>query len=88
MRAWDSFVEPVLAPFGCTFFDNGAPASGVTLQPGGVARFATPPTAGHVLTWSGCFFYLCRFAQDALALDQITAPLWSGKSLKFTSFRS
>jgi hypothetical protein len=32
----------------------------------GVVTFTTPPAAAAVLTWSGSFYYLCRFAEDTI----------------------
>jgi len=48
----------------------------------------SPPASGAVVSWSGSFFYPCRFTQDDLTLKAIAAQLWSSDGLKFCSVRS
>ena len=86
-RQIETWIEPVLAPFNVTVFDDSAPRSDAALGADGQITFAAPPAAGHVLTWSGGFSFICRFESDALSLERILARLWSGKSLSFTTVR-
>lgn len=86
-RAINSFVEPVYAVYAPVILDNGSVRSDVSFSPNGRVTFGTAPASGHVLSWSGCFYFGCRFLQDDLGLQQIVNQLWSGKSLKFTSLR-
>ena len=86
-RTLDGWTEPVLAAFDVAVFDNGAPAADFALGPNGAITFAVPPAAGHLLTWSGGFQFVCRFENDALGLEHILARLWAGKSLAFTTVR-
>ena len=87
MRNLRSWSEPVLAPFGVTTYVGGS-ATMSLLGSSGVVTFASPPAAGTVLTWSGYFFYVCRFAQDDLTLKRIAHQLWSNDGLKFNSVRA
>ena len=87
IRAINSFTEPVYAVYSPTVLDNGSPAGAYTLEPNGQIVFAAAPAAGHALTWSGYFYFGCRFLEDALSFEQLVSQLWSGKSLKFTSLR-
>jgi uncharacterized protein (TIGR02217 family) len=77
---------------------NGQPliyVSGVLTAPAsisatGVVTFAAAPAAGAVLTWTGSFYFLCRFAEDTIdatrsfsinnGLDQ-----WMIQGIKFSS---
>jgi uncharacterized protein (TIGR02217 family) len=86
-RQLGSFTEPVYAVFDPTVLEAGSPAGAYTLEPNGQIVFAAAPASGVALTWSGYFYFGCRFLQDDLSAEQITAQLWSGKSLKFTSLR-
>ena len=86
-RQLGSFTEPVYAAYQPTILDNGSPAGAYTLEPNGQVVFAAAPAAGHALTWSGFFYFGCRFLEDELSFEQIVSQLWSGKSLKFTSLR-
>ena len=87
-RSINSVIEPVYAAYAPTLHDNGGPAGSYALTPNGVVTFAAPPAAGHALSWSGHFYFGCRFLQDDLSAEQIVAGLWSGKALKFTSLRA
>ncbi len=86
-RTVDDWIEPVLAPFAVTLFDDGAPATGWSLGEDGQVVFAAPPASGHVLTWSGQFYFLCRFLGDGLSLSQIVSQLWAGKTVRFVTVR-
>ncbi len=86
-RQLNSFSEPVYAVYAPTVLENGSPAGGYTLEPNGQIVFAAAPASGVALTWSGYFYFGCRFLDDELSFEQIVAQLWSGKSLKFTSLR-
>ena len=71
--------------------DNGAtvPAANYAISnPGGVVTFATAPSSGHALAWTGAFGFLCRFDGDDLDFEQFMANLWSAPSVKFRSLRA
>lgn len=87
-RAINSWVEPVYAVYSPTIYVNGvAKVAGTdySLIGNGQVSFAVAPAASAVITWTGNFYYLCRFDQDDLPLVQIMNQLWSGAGLKFTS---
>ena len=88
-RQINSWSEPVYDVYQPVIYNNGTVvSSGITFSPNGVVTFTTPPLAGHALTFSGYFYFGCRFLQDDLSFVQIVNALWSGKSLKFTSLRA
>ena len=68
-----------------TLFDNGAVPGFYTLGPTGIVHFQNPPTAGHVLTWTGGFYYRCHFLEDTLQVQQFMNQWWNTQSLKFRS---
>ena len=87
-RSINSWVEPVYATYGASVYVNGtlkAPGVDYSIGAGGVITFTSAPAAAAALTWSGNFYYLCRFDQDDLTLKQIMSALWQGDGLKFTS---
>ena len=69
---------------------NGTLTTSYTMSVTGVVTFSTPPAVGAVLTWTGSFYYLCRFSEDTLdstrsfsinnGLDQ-----WMIQGVKFQS---
>ena len=86
-RAIRTWSEPVYAVYQPVILVGGTPTTAFTLVPNGAVQFASPPAAGAALTWSGYFYFGCRFSQDDLSFEQIVSQLWSGKALKFTSVR-
>ena len=83
-----SFSEPVYDVYSPTILDNGSAAGSNTIGANGVVTFAVAPTAGHVLTWYGYFYFGCRFLQDEMSFEQMVPQLWAGKSVKFNSIRA
>jgi uncharacterized protein (TIGR02217 family) len=82
-----SFTEPVRGFNGMpTFYVNGT-ATTATAGALGKVTFAAPPAAAAVLSWTGNFFYLCRFTQDTLDLRQMMTGLWSGGGVEFQSVK-
>jgi hypothetical protein len=63
---------------------NGAPVFAVsgggnpshTLGPSGVVTFLTPPAIGAIVSWSGSFYFRCRFLQDKLPISEMMQGWW------------
>jgi uncharacterized protein (TIGR02217 family) len=74
------FVEPVaVVDSGATVFANGIAASGVTVNANaGTVSFAAAPASGTVLSWSGQYYWRCRFDSDEMSMDQFMSQLWQG----------
>lgn len=68
-----------------TIYDNGSLAGSYSLGPSGVVTFATAPVAGHALTWTGSFYYRCKFMDDQLDTHQFMNNFWEIKAVKFRS---
>lgn len=47
-----------------------------TIGPTGIVTFVTAPTAGQALTWTGGFYYRCRFEGDELMMAKIMGQWW------------
>lgn len=68
------------------YFVNGTPASGYSLGPQGAITFAAAPASGVKITWSGSFYFRCRFSDDTLALSEFMTKWWSTEQpIKFGS---
>lgn len=88
VRGLGGFVEPV-------FLLNGAPtiqvagvtSSSWTVDGYGRVTFTTgnAPANGAALTWSGSYFWPCRFDDDTTNFDQFFSNMLEVKALKFTS---
>jgi uncharacterized protein (TIGR02217 family) len=51
----------------------------------GIVHFGTAPTAGRPLTWTGSFYYRCRFDDDHFETKKFMHGLWDLKVIRFTS---
>jgi len=88
-RTLGGFVEPV----------GGVNSGGAVIKVAGTTTsvtfsadltsvtFASPPTSGQALTWSGTFYFRCRFLQDEITMEQFLQDMYSAKSVEFKSFR-
>lgn len=62
-----------------TIKDNGVTktlTTDYTIGPTGRVHFVTAPALTHALTWSGSFYYRCRFDDDEMSFTQFMAQLW------------
>ncbi len=80
LRARGGFLEPVQSV-------NGAPTikvAGVPMVAGtdytisalGVVTFVVAPAVGAALTWTGAYYWRCKFVLDVLDLDRFLHDLW------------
>lgn len=85
-----TFTEPIRGFAGNpTIFDNGSSTSAFTIGTLGQITFTTAPVSGHVLTWTGSFFFLCRFDSDELdSTSQLASGLWANNQVEFRTFKA
>ena len=55
---------------------SGTPVA-FSLGATGVVTLSAPPTSGATLTWSGSYYYRCRFADDSADFNKFMQDLWS-----------
>ncbi len=71
-----------------SIFKDGVPQTGggvhYTLGPTGIVTFTSAPSAGQALTWTGLFYYRCRFLEDELIPIEFMRRVWEMPA----SFRS
>lgn len=53
-----------------------------TVSGAGLVTFATPPAAGAALTWSGSYYYRCRFLHDQADFSRFLNDLWELKKVQ------
>jgi uncharacterized protein (TIGR02217 family) len=75
------FAEPVAAVVdGPSIYTGGTLNTANTVTAlSGYVTFNTPPASGVALTWTGTYYWRCRFDADELSADQFMKNLWSGK---------
>ncbi len=85
LRDFGGYVEPVQNLNGApSIFLNGAlQSTGYTISATGLLTFTFAPAAGGAITWTGSFYYRCRFLSDALDLNQFMKNLFNLSKLEF-----
>ena len=62
---------------------QGAGAGNYTIDSLGNVTFGTAPVSTHALTWTGTYYYRCRFLADTADFSQLMSGLWELKKLEF-----
>lgn len=80
-------IQNLQNPAAVQIFDNGVLVSPSAYAIGatGIVTFNSAPLAGHALTWTGQFYYRCRFEVDDLDPSQYMINFWALQTLKFRS---
>lgn len=86
IRSYGGFVDIIQAPLNYTININGEPTTAFTIE-NGVITFTTAPASGAVLSWSGEFYFPCRFINDKMDFNQFMYNLWEAKKVEFVSVK-
>jgi uncharacterized protein (TIGR02217 family) len=89
-RTMGGYAEPIVAPQATpAIYANGVlQSSGVAVDlTTGIATFTTAPANGVLLTWTGSFYYRCRFLADSIDFDNFMSDLWQAKKVEFVSVK-
>lgn len=78
------FLEPVMNLNGApTLYAAGVEqTTGYTISSTGMVSFDVAPAGGAVLTWSGAFYFRCRFSRDTTDFDNFLQDLWEAKKVE------
>ncbi len=82
--AGSAFVEPVenLNGAPAIYKDGVLQTTGYTVGDTGIVTFATAPSAGVQLTWTGSFYYRVRFKQDVAEFNNFMKDLFDLKKME------
>jgi uncharacterized protein (TIGR02217 family) len=91
VRARGGFLEPVQSVDGSPAIKvDGLPAAtpgDYALSTTGVVVFNSPPANGDVLTWTGNYFWRCRFASDSVDFERFLYRLWQLSRVDFRTVK-
>lgn len=95
VRAYGGYVEPVQAPQllvhggpGPSIMVNGVvQTTGYTVAEDGVVTFVNAPAAGAALSWSGSYYWRCRFMQDSADFERFLHQLWALKKIELRTVK-
>jgi hypothetical protein len=89
VRRLSSFTEPVFILNGNpTIYVNGSSkilGTDYNISATGNVAFHIAPALNAVLTWTGSFYWPCRFDEDQTQFENFYQSLWSLKTLKFST---
>jgi uncharacterized protein (TIGR02217 family) len=86
VRTYGGFTEPVYNPHAAPqIFVNGVLKTlGIDYTiTNGVVTFAVAPGIGLPVTWTGTYYWRCRFEQDTLAFEELANLVWKQSSMAF-----
>ncbi len=91
VRSYGGFSEPVQTLNGNpSVYVNGTLqtlGTNYTLGSTGIVTFASAPSSGAALTWTGSYYWAARFNDDKLDFEKFMNALWELKSLKLYSVK-
>lgn len=91
LRTRGGFSEPVQSVNGVpTIKVNGvtkATPADYTISANGIVVFAVAPPAGHALTWTGSYYWRCRFVNDTSEFERFMFNLWKLNSIDFVTVK-
>lgn len=91
-RSYGGWVEPVIAPKANPVIKAGSttltPGTHYTLGNNGVVNLLGGASAGQSLTWTGGFYWRCRFLHDSADFEQFLYQLWSAKKIEFQTVKA
>lgn len=82
------FFEPVFAvQTPIVVKVGGAVTAAFTLGSRGLITFTSAPALNATITWSGKYYWVCRFDDDDLEFSKFNSDMWELGKLSFTSLK-
>lgn len=90
VRTFGGYTEPVLAlQAQPSVYVNGVlQVSGVSANTStAILTFTSAPAPGTLLTWSGSYYFRCRFMDDSIDFENFMRNFWQAKKVEFVSVK-
>src|SRR3569623_223647 len=88
VRNMGGFTEPIAAINGTPVIKVDGIVTAVTVNAAeGTVTFAAPPAADAALSWSGQFYYRCRFLQGKQEFKRFLQNFWSASKVELISVK-
>lgn len=88
VRNLGGVVEPVGPPNGTPVIRvNAVATSAYTVDDYGLVTFTTAPPVGHVVDWTGQFYWRCCFTKDEAQFEEFMRQLWELKQLEMETIK-
>lgn len=85
VRTFGSFTESVcnIGVSPAIYKAGVLQVGGYSVSATGLVTFSMAPTGGQALTWSGTYYFRCRFLEDTQQFNQFMRQLWDAKQVQF-----
>lgn len=84
VRTFGGYVEPIQSLHGTPdIYVSAVKTTALTIGSTGIVSFTSPPADDAPLTWTGSYYWLCRFTMDQADFQQFHYNLWQLKRLTF-----
>lgn len=86
---WGASLDPS-ATIPTSYLPTTSAAASVTdytLSANGLVTFASAPLSGAALTWTGGYYWRCRFEKDLQEFNNFLYQLWEAKSVAFVTVK-
>lgn len=91
VRSYGAFIEPIAALNGTPVIRKSgaiqASPSDYTVNTEGMVSFSFAPGIGEALTWTGNYYWRCRFTRDELEFDRFLEDLFEARRVEFISVK-
>lgn len=85
-RPYGGFIEPVIGIVSApTIYVAGVSTTAFTWTTSGKITFTTAPVSAALLTWTGGFYYRCKFTQDETEFENSLSGMWGAPTVEFKS---
>lgn len=86
-RSMNGFAEAVYELSGTPLVYVNGVLTACTVGANGAVTFGAAPAVDAALTWTGQFFWRCRFKNTTLEFEQFMKNLWATRSVEFTTVK-
>lgn len=87
VRSYGGFVEPIAALNGAAVIKKNGSVQGqpsaCSISADAMVSFVAAPANGEALTWSGAYYWRCRFLRDELEFDRFLEDLFEARRVEF-----
>lgn len=91
LRTFGGFTDPVYDVNGTPQIFKAGVLQTVTtnysISSTGLVTFTAAPTAGQALTWTGSYYWRCRFEQDSSEFEKFMNQLWQARTVEFRTVK-
>lgn len=85
VRSFGGYVEPVYDLNGAPtiYVDGVLKSTGYSVSSSGAVTFTAAPASNSLISWTGSYYWRCRFTHDEQEFEKFLAQLWQTGKVEF-----